>query len=83
MAVAALVLIALPAVSQGLQVRQGLEVTQGIELYRTGKYEECRQLCHQAIEGGYWFLFYHDAVYRALKWDEAGKVTESVERERR
>jgi len=34
----------------------------------------------QAIEGGYWFLFYHDVVYRALKWDEEGKVLDSVER---
>ena len=36
----------------------------------------------KAIEEGFWFLFYHDAVYRALKWDEHGVIEKSVERER-
>ncbi|WP_338449146.1 MBL fold metallo-hydrolase [Niallia oryzisoli] len=29
-----------------------------------------------------WFTFYHDAYYRAVKWDHEGKLTESVHRER-
>ncbi|HLO12018.1 MAG TPA: MBL fold metallo-hydrolase [Pseudoneobacillus sp.] len=28
-----------------------------------------------------WFTFYHDAVYRAVKWDEKGKITEYIKRE--
>jgi glyoxylase-like metal-dependent hydrolase (beta-lactamase superfamily II) len=34
-----------------------------------------------AIQSNVWFIFYHDAVYRALKWDEEGKtITDSVKR---
>jgi glyoxylase-like metal-dependent hydrolase (beta-lactamase superfamily II) len=29
-----------------------------------------------------WFTFYHDAYYRAVKWDEDWKIGESVKRER-
>jgi glyoxylase-like metal-dependent hydrolase (beta-lactamase superfamily II) len=36
----------------------------------------------KAIEEGYWFLFYHDAVYRALKWNDGGEVEDSVAREK-
>jgi glyoxylase-like metal-dependent hydrolase (beta-lactamase superfamily II) len=28
-----------------------------------------------------WFTFYHDAIYRAVKWDEKGNITRSLERE--
>ncbi|MED1203155.1 YtnP family quorum-quenching lactonase [Heyndrickxia acidicola] len=36
-----------------------------------------------AIQSNTWFIFYHDAVYRALKWDEEGKtITDSVKRVR-
>jgi glyoxylase-like metal-dependent hydrolase (beta-lactamase superfamily II) len=37
---------------------------------------------NQAIEGEYWFLFYHDAVYRGLKWNRDGEVVEKVMREK-
>jgi glyoxylase-like metal-dependent hydrolase (beta-lactamase superfamily II) len=36
----------------------------------------------KAIDEGYWFLFYHDAVYRALKWNDQGDVEDSVKREK-
>ncbi|MBS4200048.1 MBL fold metallo-hydrolase [Bacillus sp. FJAT-49732] len=29
-----------------------------------------------------WFTFYHDGHYRALKWDEEGKILDSVKRNR-
>ncbi|CAM3968789.1 YtnP family quorum-quenching lactonase [Mesobacillus thioparans] len=29
-----------------------------------------------------WFTFYHDSVYRAVKFDEAGKKTETIERKK-
>ncbi|WP_442595558.1 YtnP family quorum-quenching lactonase [Neobacillus sp. D3-1R] len=29
-----------------------------------------------------WFIFYHDAIYRAVKWDETGKITEAIKREK-
>lgn len=32
------------------------------------------------VEKNAWFLFYHDAVYRALKWDKDGSITESLNR---
>jgi glyoxylase-like metal-dependent hydrolase (beta-lactamase superfamily II) len=36
-----------------------------------------------AIQSNVWFIFYHDAVYRALKWDEEGEtITDSVKRMR-
>ena len=31
------------------------------------------KLMKEALAGGYWFSFYHDAVYRLVKWDESGK----------
>ncbi|MFK2824707.1 MBL fold metallo-hydrolase [Bacillus sp. B190/17] len=31
---------------------------------------------------GAWFLFYHDAVYRAVKWDENGEMIDFVKREK-
>jgi glyoxylase-like metal-dependent hydrolase (beta-lactamase superfamily II) len=27
-----------------------------------------------------WFIFYHDAIYRAVKWDEQGTLTDSIKR---
>jgi glyoxylase-like metal-dependent hydrolase (beta-lactamase superfamily II) len=32
------------------------------------------------VEKNAWFIFYHDAVYRALKWDKDGNITESLNR---
>ncbi|CAM3150517.1 MBL fold metallo-hydrolase [Filibacter tadaridae] len=34
------------------------------------------KLMKEALAGGYRFIFYHDAVYRLVKWDESGKVIE-------
>lgn len=34
------------------------------------------------IKEGSWFIFYHDAIYRALKWDGDGKIVEAVKREK-
>jgi glyoxylase-like metal-dependent hydrolase (beta-lactamase superfamily II) len=31
------------------------------------------KLLKEALENGYMFTFYHDAYYRMIKWDEAGK----------
>jgi glyoxylase-like metal-dependent hydrolase (beta-lactamase superfamily II) len=33
----------------------------------------------QGIAEGAWFTFYHDAVYRALRWNEQGEVIDRVE----
>lgn len=30
-------------------------------------------LMEEGLEGDYWYSFYHDAVYRLVKWDTAGK----------
>lgn len=35
-----------------------------------------------AVEKQAWFTFYHDAYYRALKWDENGNMIAHVERNR-
>ncbi|WP_062109687.1 YtnP family quorum-quenching lactonase [Bacillus niameyensis] len=37
---------------------------------------------HSIIEAGDWFSFYHDAYYRALKWNGNGKILTSVKRNR-
>ncbi|MDQ0156581.1 YtnP family quorum-quenching lactonase [Robertmurraya andreesenii] len=34
------------------------------------------------LENQAWFTFYHDAMYRAVKWDEANNIDQSVKRER-
>lgn len=34
------------------------------------------------IEKKSWFIFYHDAYYRAIKWDHEGKVIDTLVRER-
>ncbi len=31
------------------------------------------------IQQNAWFSFYHDSVYRALKWDEQGQITAKIE----
>lgn len=33
---------------------------------------------HKAIQQGSWLTFYHDARYRAVKWDETGEIITSV-----
>ncbi|NGQ95380.1 MBL fold metallo-hydrolase [Brevibacillus sp. SYP-B805] len=33
----------------------------------------------EGIKDSAWFSFYHDALYRALKWNEAGEIIEKVE----
>ena len=39
------------------------------------------KLMKVALEGNYWFSFYHDAVYRLVKWDESGKkIVECVKK---
>ncbi|MFY4774539.1 YtnP family quorum-quenching lactonase [Metabacillus sp. RGM 3146] len=35
-----------------------------------------------AAEQDAWFIFYHDAICRALKWNEAGEITEKVDRQK-
>ncbi|WP_026314580.1 YtnP family quorum-quenching lactonase [Heyndrickxia acidiproducens] len=34
----------------------------------------------KAIQEDAWFIFYHDAIYRALKWDGEGNIVEKVKR---
>ncbi|MCA1057392.1 MBL fold metallo-hydrolase [Rossellomorea aquimaris] len=36
----------------------------------------------EAIEGEYWFLFYHDAEYRGIKWNRDGEIVDKVGREK-
>ncbi|KIL75691.1 YtnP family quorum-quenching lactonase [Bacillus badius] len=36
----------------------------------------------EAMKRKAWFFFYHDAVYRAVKWNEQGEIIESVKREK-
>lgn len=39
------------------------------------------KLMKEALPGNYWFSFYHDAVYRLVKYDETGRnIVESVVR---
>jgi len=41
------------------------------------------KLMKEALGGNYWFSFYHDAVYRLVKFDETGRnIVSSVERTR-
>lgn len=41
------------------------------------------KLMKEALEGNYWFSFYHDAVYRLVKWDESGKkIVECLKKSR-
>ena len=37
---------------------------------------------HYGLENNAWFTFYHDAFYRAVKWDQAGQLIEKLERNR-
>ncbi|MBU6080273.1 MULTISPECIES: YtnP family quorum-quenching lactonase [Allobacillus] len=41
-----------------------------------------KDLQEEAIPSNYWFTFYHDAYYRAIKFDEDRKIVEEVKRER-
>ncbi|MFZ3589389.1 YtnP family quorum-quenching lactonase [Bacillus sp. DJP31] len=36
----------------------------------------------EAIEENAWFTFYHDSIYRAIKWDGTGKLTDAVDRKK-
>ncbi|KMY55092.1 hypothetical protein AC623_15065 [Bacillus sp. FJAT-27231] len=36
----------------------------------------------EGMERNAWFFFYHDAVYRAVKWNEHGEMIEAVKREK-
>ena len=39
------------------------------------------KLMKEGLANKYWFSFYHDALYRLVKWDESGReLTESVKR---
>jgi len=41
------------------------------------------KLMKEALPNGYRFIFYHDAVFRLVQWDESGKeIIESIERTR-
>lgn len=33
----------------------------------------------EGLEKNAWFTFYHDAIYRAVKWNEAGELVEKIE----
>ncbi|WP_100332090.1 YtnP family quorum-quenching lactonase [Bacillus xiapuensis] len=33
-----------------------------------------------AMKSGSWFIFYHDAVYRAVRWNENGELLDSLQR---
>ncbi|WP_085523068.1 YtnP family quorum-quenching lactonase [Tuberibacillus sp. Marseille-P3662] len=33
-----------------------------------------------AIDQNAWFIYYHDAIYHALKWTQEGQVTDKIER---
>ncbi|KAB2338877.1 MBL fold metallo-hydrolase [Cytobacillus depressus] len=35
---------------------------------------------HYGLENNAWFTFYHDAFYRAVKWDKEGQLTEKIKR---
>lgn len=42
--------------------------------------EHKKKWLEYGIENNAWFTFYHDALYRALKWDKEAKITESINR---
>ena len=41
-----------------------------------------QQWLPEGMKRNAWFFFYHDAVYRAVKWDEHGEIIETVKREK-
>lgn len=44
--------------------------------------EQKRKWIQYGVDCNAWFSFYHDAYYRALKWDAKGEITEKIERKR-
>ncbi|WP_203361447.1 MBL fold metallo-hydrolase [Bacillus sp. REN10] len=36
----------------------------------------------EGMQKGAWFIFYHDAMYRAVKWNENGEIIDYVKREK-
>lgn len=39
------------------------------------------QLMEEGLKGNYWYSFYHDVIYRLVKWDETGKnIVECLKR---
>jgi glyoxylase-like metal-dependent hydrolase (beta-lactamase superfamily II) len=44
--------------------------------------KEKERWIQKGINDGDWFIFYHDALYRALKWNDNGEMTDIVERKK-
>ncbi|MFD1739288.1 MBL fold metallo-hydrolase [Bacillus salitolerans] len=42
--------------------------------------KEKQRWIEKGVQDHSWFIFYHDAEYRALKWNENGEITDSVKR---
>ena len=50
--------------------------------YPVTSVHEKKALQDEAIENQYWFTFYHDAYYRAVKFNQNRKISAEVKRER-
>ncbi|WP_078414073.1 YtnP family quorum-quenching lactonase [Priestia abyssalis] len=44
--------------------------------------EQKQKWIQYGVDHNAWFSFYHDAYYRALKWDAKGEIAEKIERRR-
>ncbi|HWO96350.1 MAG TPA: MBL fold metallo-hydrolase [Bacillus sp. (in: firmicutes)] len=44
--------------------------------------EQKQKWIQYGVDHNAWFSFYHDAYYRALKWDGKGEIAEKIERKR-
>ncbi|WP_338750749.1 YtnP family quorum-quenching lactonase [Bacillus sp. FJAT-52991] len=41
-----------------------------------------QQYLPEGMKKGAWFIFYHDAMYRAVKWNESGELIDCIKREK-
>ncbi|MBM7644873.1 glyoxylase-like metal-dependent hydrolase (beta-lactamase superfamily II) [Scopulibacillus daqui] len=50
--------------------------------YPMDSIREKQKWLSKGLENGAWFTFYHDAFYRAIKWDKEGHMIDKIERSR-
>ncbi|WP_214481671.1 MBL fold metallo-hydrolase [Bacillus sp. SM2101] len=50
--------------------------------YPMNSIEQKQEWMQHGMKMGAWYSFYHDALYRAIKWDEVGEVISTIKREK-
>ncbi|MDX8367480.1 YtnP family quorum-quenching lactonase [Cytobacillus sp. IB215665] len=50
--------------------------------YPMNSIEQKQEWMQFGMKKGAWYSFYHDALYRAIKWDEVGEVISTIKREK-